>query len=49
MKSKNVLSKIKNYLFDELKYFKDSIKAIRAERVRNRLNLISIQKYIFYF
>lgn len=38
MKSKNVLSKIKNYLFDELKYFKNSVNAIRAERVRNRIN-----------
>ena len=34
MKTKNVLSKIKNYFVDELKYLKNSINAIRSERVR---------------
>ncbi len=34
MKTKNVLSKIKNYFVDEFKYLKNSINAIRSERVR---------------
>ena len=40
MKSKNVLSKVKNYLIDEFKYLINSINAIRSNRVI--INIIKI-------